>query len=129
MERTLGLIVTALALGAHVVLLSVLGESDKDFLERVSAGGFGLWICGPFLSSLALLLAFRRLSGAWIAAGVMIGCALSVWAYGEAFFGDRVDAQAALVFLFVPIYQYGIVTLASAAAAWHGIRRARRQAA
>lgn len=118
--RRLALAVTSLALIAHIVLLIHLGDAERSWLERAWAGGFGVWILGPFLAPLALLVATERISGAWITAGVLLVSALSIWAYGAAFFGERIDAQAALVFLFAPLYQYALMMVAVAVAVWRG---------
>lgn len=70
--RCLALAVTSLALIAHIVLLIHLGDAERPWLDRAWAGGFGVWILGPFLAPLALLVATERISGAWITAGVLL---------------------------------------------------------
>ncbi|MBS3896543.1 hypothetical protein [Silanimonas sp.] len=120
MARRLALAVTSLALIAHIVLLVYLGDAERPWLDRAWSGGFGVWILGPFLAPLALLVATERISGAWITAGILLVSALSIWAYGDTFFDEHIDAQDSLVFLFVPLYQYALMMVAVVVAVWRG---------
>ena len=117
----------ALAIGALILgVLATLAISRQACGGRDWPSCWDLWAVGPYVAHLALCAAVRRRAGAaWVAAvGALVTVAFGVGVLVDGFF-VHLGAQSAILFVFVPLWQwagFGLFALISTIAA----RRSKR---
>lgn len=95
-------------------LLSRLGEADYPvtLFDFVLLAIVFAWIWGPFLLAEAIARAHRERPGAWVFPIASVGSFVgAIGLYVRQFYFSEPDAQAPLIFFFVPVYQYALVLL------------------
>ncbi len=120
-SRLLTLLLTAVT---HVMLFMSMGNVWSDGLGRaalyfVGFALFGAWASGPYLLAhwrTALNADWRPV---WVFSVLsIVGAIFAFSIYYDAGFAGPPDAQAALVFVVVPLYQYVLIVVATAVVKW-----------
>ena len=120
-SRILTLVLTA---ATHVVIFISMGDVWNGGFARAAAyfagfALFGAWASGPYLLAHWRTAVHMDWPGVWAFPALsVVGAAFAFAKYFDAVFLGSPDAQSALVFTIVPIYQYALVLVATGVAKW-----------
>jgi len=125
-SRFLTLILTA---ATHVLLFISMGDVWNQGLLMAAAyfvgfALFGAWASGPYVLSHWRAATYFNWRGVWVfPALTAAGAAFAFAVYYDAMFTEPLDAQAAIVFAIVPVYQYALILVATGVVSWFRRRR------
>ena len=120
-SRFLTLALTAVT---HVVIFISMGNVWGQGFAIAAAffAGFallGAWASGPYVLSHWRAAVLADWPGVWAFPALSVAGAIFAFAvYFDAVFADAPDAQSAIVFVVIPVFQYALILVVTAVAGW-----------
>ncbi len=120
-SRVLTLLLTA---ATHLIILMSMGNVWSDGLGRAAMYFAGFVVVGAWASGPYLLAHWRTAFNVdwpfvWVFSALSaVGAIFAFSIYYDAGFSGPPDAQAAIVYVVIPIYQYAVILVASSAVKW-----------
>jgi hypothetical protein len=114
----------ALIAATHVVIFISMGNVWGQGIAIAAAyfagfALFGAWASGPYVLSHWRAAALVDWPGVWVFPALsVVGAVFAFAEYFDAVFAEAPDAQAAIVFAVIPIYQYALILVATGVASW-----------